>query len=352
VTQDNGTRRVNPKKPLVDIDEIVHELEAIDRQRRGRKKGAFLFGSVAAVALLVAGSGAIIVSGSGGGKSLANGKDLGTQTSAVVKAPNADTNTDVTSADANPPQSPLTGAPVTGGAAGTSTALSPNTDVTSRTSATFSIGADVPNADVSAGALGNGGLNSGSSSGSATFSIGADAGINNGSGGSNNGNGGNGGNGGGGNGGNGGGGNGGGGGGDDGGNDDGSTAGNDPLLSLNVGGNTVSVGGDDGLIGVDLNDDGLLDGVTGDDGLLDGVTGDDGLLDGVTGDDGLLDGVTGDDGLLGGGGLLGLGLGSSNGGLLDINAGDTGVNLGNEGLELEGSPETEELIEIDLGGLF
>jgi hypothetical protein len=43
---------------------------------------------------------------------------------------------------------------------------------------------------------------------------------------------------------------------------------------------------------------------------------------------------------------------SANGGLLDVNLGGTGVNLGNEGLQLQGSPETEELIEIDLGGLF
>jgi hypothetical protein len=90
-------------------------------------------------------------------------------------------------------------------------------------------------------------------------------------------------------------------------------------------------------VNVDLNvDDSLLNTDDTVDGLLGNTTE---VVDDLTGgtDDGLVGGLTGE----------------TDNGLLDVNLGGTGANVGNgAGIELEPAPETEELIEIDLGGLF
>ena len=105
----NSPRRPNEGKSTVNIEEIVHELEGIERRRRSRRKAAATLGGVAA-ALLLVGSAAIIVSGGGGGsdRGLASIETNGDAApSAVREAPEGSAGAGDGPAGANPPLGPL-----------------------------------------------------------------------------------------------------------------------------------------------------------------------------------------------------------------------------------------------------
>ena len=398
MTQASNASR-NTRKPNIDVDEIIHELEAIDHRRKRRRQVAYRAGGLAALAFLI-GSSAIIVNGNGTGR----GTNI-TRASTVAETPNAsatrNSETPTIATSARPPQSGLdttvdTSGTLLGASASTvATALAPGATVTvGAPSRTFSIGVDssigvdinddaatdiVTEVESAADVTSN-------SNGGNT----GDSGDSNGSGGNNGGS--SGGNGSGGTGGSGG--SGGSGGNNGSGGSDGDTGGSDGAGNTTGGGINLGLDASHGALGVDIGTGDSTLGVTAattnggisldfsgrgaSGGAVDlnigandqgeattglnvvGIQGKERSIGaGINGDNGLIEetgnlqtvdniansanGVVGN--LLGGGS-------NDSGGLLDVSAGDNGLNVGGNGVELQSSPQTEDLIEIDLGGLF